>query len=814
MFTSKLYTLLDARYTLRLLAKRPASTILSILVLAFGLGLSIFTFTTAITLAYKDIPLPEGGSIVRLCTGTSGDACGAFRAYEFSQIRSDISALDSIAVASGMIGNIESASIQVDLIVTETEWEMFSLAGVNAFMGRELREFDQTTESDPVIVLGYDSWQSIFGSDPDILDQRIKVNGSFRRIVGVMPEDYKFPANSQAWIPLKNQISKPLENSEIYVTVYARLKDGYTRNDASSELENLYKRIRLRYPLDPEEYGSQNFVQTMSANVSTLPMALVGGQVGVLALASMNLLSILVFLLVSINVGTLLLARINEQIKETAIRTALGGPVLRLLIQTMSENLFIVIAGVLLAILFAGLFLDLLNLFLLSTVAEEIPFWAHFEVDSSTLIAVLVFTVLTVFVTCITPGWRVVNGDFNSILRDGTRGAVGIKAGRVSKNIVTTAVSLITLLLYVGALAGSLALMYKDVYSIKAPPNLIKAEISLSANQYTDVEATQVLRSIGRQLDRTNTLDGSISFGSSGRLSIKPAEAVSTVENVSIALVQSVLGDFNVIEASLLEGRYFDTNETSVSQSVAIVSQTLAEKVWPSASPIGRELVILYSSTEVTRHRVIGMVSDTLISGRSILTPQSDAVYLPMSQSLHREVSIYAKYVGGKNEAFSTFREVILSNGVQYPIEVLDYEDEQEASIIAMNSGITLIIICGLFAFFVALMGIYGLSMNAVIMRTQEIGTKRALGATETRISREFILDGIKQIAFGVLMALIVSLPLSLLVFSSASAEYLAITIPMIIGVFLILFASLSVSVYYPVRWILRREPIEALRHQ
>ena len=814
MSIRKVYTLSDTRYTLRLLAKRPASTFLSILVLAFGLGLSIFTFTTAITFAYKDIPLPEGDSIVRLCTGESGSTCGAFRAYEFSQIRPDISALGSISVASGIIVNIESESLQVDLIATETEWELFSLAGVSAFMGRELREFDQTIESELVIVLGYDSWQSIFSSDPNILDQRIKVNGSFRRIVGVMPENYRFPANSQAWIPHRADRNNLLVNNETYTTVYARLKDGYTLNEASAELDNLYGRVRLQNPLDPEEYGSQNFVQTMSANVSTLPMALVGGRVGIMALAAMNLLSVLVFLLVSINVGTLLLARINEQIKDTAIRTALGGPTLRILIQAMSENVSIVIAGSILAILFAGLFLELLDLFLLSTVAEEIPFWINFQVDSSTLIAVLVFAVLTIVVTCIIPGWRVINGDFNSVLRDGTRGAVGIKAGRLSKNIVTLAVSLITFLLYVGTLACSFAFMYKDAYSIKEPPKLVKTDISLGANQYTSLEATQVLISIGQQLDQTNILRGSISIGFSGRLSIEPAGTESTVENGYFALVQSVLGDLQIVEASLLEGRYFETSETSVSQPVAIVSQSLAEKVWPSASAVGKELEISYNSREFTSHRVIGMVSDTLISGQSIISPQSDAVYIPMSQSSHRDVSIYAKYVGDKNEAYSTFREVIISNGIQYPIEVSDYEDDQEATIIVMNSGITLIILCGLFAFFVALMGIYGLSMNSVIMRTQEIGTKRALGATETRISREFILNGFRQVTFGVSIALIISLPLSLLVFSSASTEYLAITIPMIIGVFAILFASLLVSVYYPVMRILQQEPIEALRHQ
>ena len=201
---------------------------------------------------------------------------------------------------------------------------MFPLAGVNAYMGRELREYDQDTEAEPVIVIGYDSWQSIFNNDPNILDQRIRLMVLSEEIVGVMPKEYKFPANSQAWIPLGTAKSNPLVNDETFVTGYARLRDGYTRKEASAELDSLYKRIRLQNPLEPEEYGLQNFVQTMSANISTLPMALIGGRLGIMALAALNLLSALVFFFVSINVGTLLLARINERIKDIAIRAALG----------------------------------------------------------------------------------------------------------------------------------------------------------------------------------------------------------------------------------------------------------------------------------------------------------------------------------------------------------------------------------------------------------------------------------------------------------------------------------------------------------
>lgn len=814
MSIRSLITTSDLKYTLRLLVQRPGSTLLSILVLACGLGLSIFTVTTAFTFAYKDIPLSNGEAIIRVCTGEKGNACGPFRAFEFLQIRSDISLLSSIVVGTSSLVHVESEGLQVDLIASETESGMFALSGVSAYLGRELREIDENADAEPVIVLSYDVWTSIFNSDPSIVDRTIRVDNEFRTVVGIMPDLYRFPANSQAWIPLKNSLSNPLENSKAYVTGYARVKKGVDKSEVSQEIDNLYKRMRTLYPLEPEEYGMQNVEQINSASVSTLPMALMGGRTGLIALAAMNMLSVLIFLLVSINVGTLLLARINERIKDIAIRAALGGPTPRLLVQTMSENIAITIAGGGLAILFAGFFLDLLNIFLTSTVKEEIPFWAVFTIDPSTFIAVVIFVFLTILVTCLIPGWRVVNGDFNSILRDGTRGAVGLRAGRASKNIVIAAVSLICLLLYAGALAGSFALLYKDAYSVEEAPNLIATELSLSSDQYTSNETLQLYRAISQELEQTDNILGSIIFGTNGRLGVGVDSSIGEAESGYVALAQSVFGSLKIVNAGLLEGRYFDDSDGVESPHVAIMSYSLTEKIWPNQPAIGKMIYFSDIGGERVNRRIVGVVTDTLISGQSILSPQADAVYIPMAQSLHMDSSLYVKYVGDSAESRSILRDVIYSNGIQNPIQISNYEEDQEAVVSVMNAGISLIMFCGLFAFFVALMGIYGLSSNAVVIRTQEIGTRRAIGATEARISKMFMNNGLKQVACGVLISAVISLPLSFLVFSSASTEFVVVAIPMVLVLGGTLFLSLIVSIYYPIQKILKMEPIEALRHQ
>lgn len=807
-----IFTKSDFNYTLRLLGKRPGSTLLSVLILAFGLGLSIFTITTAYTFSYKNIPLPGGKSVVRLCTGSENSSCGPFRAFEFSEMRSEVATLEDITVSTASQVYVETPSFSGNLLATTAEWGLFPLSGVNAHIGRSLREFDGNIGSEPVVALSYDTWRVISNSDTDIVDKTIRVNGEVRKVVGVMPEGYRFPSNSQVWMPIQESLVSPLQNDQVYVTAYARLKNGVSHESASAELNNLMRRVRSAYPLDVDEYGAQNVEHINSARVSTLPMALLGGRTGLLALTSVNVLSIFIFLLVCINVGTLLLARVNERIKDVSIRTALGAPMHRLLIQTMSENVFISIFGGVLAVLLAGFFLEVLNWFLNSTLSNDIPFWVIFGVDASTILGVVIFIILTIFLTCVVPGYKILNGDFNAVLRDGTRGSLGIKAGKASGYIVVAAISLISLLLYVGALAGSTAILYKNAYSGRDVENLVGAEFSLSPDQFSLAERNQIFESVSQQLKSAGNIENALLFGSAGRHEIRMESTVAEGESGHEALIQGTYGDLQAVGSTLLEGRYLTQQDVAEGPQVAIISQSLAMRIWPGESAVDKRILVNGGGYEQSWRRVVGVVSDTIISGQSILTPQSFAAYLPLSQTQQFDVSVYVKYLGNTNQASSALRDVLSANGAEPPVQVVNFADDIDSAVKAMNSGVTLIIVCGLFALLVALTGIYGLTSNAVILRTQEIGTRRALGATDKRISKAFILVGLKQVLIGILVTTVLCLPITYLFFSSASPEYIAIALPLLFLLISALVASLLIAIYIPIRAILKMEPMEALR--
>jgi len=775
--------------------------------------MSIFTITAAYTLAYKKIPIPEGGSVVRLCTGDAKNQCGPFRARELFEMRDELSSLSEIAVTTAAGAYLETESFGMSVFASQAESTLFPLSRTVALIGRTLQEYDQDASAEPVVVLSFETWSAVFNQDAAVINTKVKVDGIQRTIVGVMPEGFRFPANSQIWLPIEQSLLRPLQNDSLYVTAYARLLPGHSRNAASAQIGNVMKIFRTRNPLSVDEYGAQTFDQINGANVASLPMALVGGRTGILALAVINILAILIFLLVCINVGTLLLARVNERIRDVSIRVALGAPLHRLLAQTMSENVFISIIGGIMALFLAGFFLEILNWFLISTVKEEAPFWFEFSIDKSTILGVVIFILLTIVLTCTVPSLKIINGDFNSVMRDGTRGAVGIRVGKSSRNIVVAAIALISLLLYVGALAGSSALLYKGVFADRDTSNLIGANLPMPEDRYTINQRQQVFSSLYQQLSQSSVVERALIFGDAGRMDVDSNGATSET-SVYNALVQGVSGDLQAVSATLFEGRYLNDRDSPESPQVAVLSRSLADKLWPQGTAIDRQVWLSGESFEGIPRRVVGVVGDTLISGQSLITPQTDAIYIPLGQSPWLPVRAYIRYVGDASQASSLLRTAILSNGLEPPIQVVNFADDQAAAVKAMNSGLTLVISCGIFAFLVALTGIYGLTSNAVVLRTQEIGTRRALGATDSRISKMFVLNGLTRVLSGIAIAAVISLPISYLVFSTASAEFMAIAMPLLGALIAALIVSLLIAVYLPIKKILRMEPMEALRCQ
>src|SRR5690606_8193030 len=202
----------------------------------------------------------------------------------------------------------------------------------------------------------------------------------------------------------------------------AHLKPGVALSDINRQLPVIMQRIA-------EEYPETN--KTIGAAANTLPMR--DMRDGVSVVYSMYIVSILILVLASINVGNLLLSRAIERGKETAIRVALGAPRLRLMSQMLWESAIICSVGGVIGLMIVAWGLELTETITESFFVDGASFWWKFGLDGLTLTWFLRLVIGTILATWLLPAWKNSAENSNAVLRDGTRGALGKLAGRLSR---------------------------------------------------------------------------------------------------------------------------------------------------------------------------------------------------------------------------------------------------------------------------------------------------------------------------------------------------------------------------------------------
>lgn len=827
-----LFNKADLKYTLRLLAKKPGFTLLSILVLAGGLGISILAITISYTMLYKAVPTQNGKSIYHVCYGPSSVGCRPFKAYEFAQLRGDIGSLENVGIFVEDFFDFDIGDSFTTVSAVYTEWNMFEFSGGRPLLGRTLQAYDYLPEAEPVAVLGYKLWRNLFNANEDIVGSVVNLKGIPTRIVGVMPEGYRFPRVAEIWLPVSSPLLDPLEGNEESVNAFALLKEDASKESASNEIASLMRRVRQLNPVDPGRYYPNEFSRFLdesdTGHILSLPLAALGGPETVIIIGFINVIITCIFLLVCVNVGSLLLARTNERLKDVSIRVALGAPQRKLLVQTMGESAAICLIGGLLAFLLAGAGLELINFVLTSrnpTFQQQVlAFWMEFHVDSSTLLAVLLFLSLTLYFTSILPCRRLISGDFNTVMRDGTRGALGLRTGRFSRSLVMVTVTLITVLVYVASIAYGAVSPLKQRIGAEDVANEVSTSVTLPADEYSLQERERFYQSLDNTL-RQDPAVSAVSIGTilsygTGMESMDSGRAEQA--QIARAPVIAVFGPPALQEANLLEGRLLNTQDSAGSPAAALISRSLATTLWPDRSPLGESLRFADGRPEVMGSvwRVVGVVSDRA----NMIDPLSSdtaMAYVPLSQVKVDRISIHVKASDpGAGSRVNLERAAVLLGrfirdydpGIDF---ILEYAEDIQVMVVGLiNSLIALSFGLVLFALLVALVGVYGLTQNSVQLMTQELGTRRALGATDRRIGRLLLLRGSRQVLVAFLVATLVISPIAFLTIVLMGPAFLAPILVQVAISMLCLCVVVTLAIYFPIRNILKMEPADALRYE
>jgi putative ABC transport system permease protein len=834
---------LDMKYTFRQLTRKPGFVLLAILVLAGGLGLSLMSFTISYSMTYKTLPMPNGERIVHVCTRAKTNNCGPFNAFEFAQIRSQIKSLENIGIytiRNNVPVTYENVPASSDVIYTEPN--LFALTGSTALLGRTLEPFDLAADAQPVVVVGYDYWQQYLGGATDVVGKFLRIASEPARIVGVMPEGYSMPWADQLWMPVPQGFLQPLQGSLLPINTFALLKDGVSMQEADAEIHNLVAGLREQYPYDAARqptadplrlYTSINvggIDRVNTGHVNVFPLSEFGRIGSAIIIFLINIFTVLIFLLACINAGTLLLARTNERLRDISIRVALGAPRWRLFIQSLGENVVIVVCGGLLALLLAGIGLELVSLIFNSLSGQILAFWMQFHLDASTLAGALLFIALTILLTGGIPIWRLINGNFNAAMRDGTRGALGLRAGRMNRALVITSISIVTVLMAVIAVAMSF--VYPETRSWRSvPDNTLFAQFRLDAGQYDLQRQQQFRQAVAEQLIAdpavAYVLVGT-GFGNA-RVQVETAVDIDAESGITAQILaagpNNPLPEDVSFDASdvptLREGRYLNEFDQVDSPSVAVISQALADTLWPGASALGKRVRIMgVPAVAETWREVVGVYSTSRERNSRLFNTRAETVTLPFTQvsnaGLTTQVTMFAQSAEQVESAKVAAARVIAGLDADLAVQFADIGQMLGGLSRSVGIGTNLALAMGLFTFLVAIAGIYGLAQNAVQMATQEIGTRRALGATDKSVGRTFLRRGTRQLLTGFVVALLIGLPFLYIVNTIAASLGLSMAAPLLvmIVVLVLLYCTILLAILLPIRRILRLEPAEALRYE
>jgi predicted permease len=808
----------DIKYAWRLLLKTPSFTSITIVVLAIGLGLSIYMFSIINMLAYKQLDIPHYERLVMIDAVVDGmENQGNVYAHDYDYMKQrqqsfeEFSAYISISLS---LSNGKEAQRYEGAYIEPTA---FSLFGGHAHLGRTFIDSDVKkafvdTERNPdhsdVVIISYQVWQEYYNEIPDVIGKTVQVNGKVHTVIGVMNEGFAYPMNESIWVPVKVAANQKAGQGGWSVSIAALLKPGITIEMADKELMTYSKELTEKYPESNTNVAmhSRTLVRMVMDNSMMIVYLLTGATIFIMAL-------------VIANVGNLMLARAMERSKEVAIRSALGAPRSRIIRQMLFETLIICFIGGFFGIILAGWGLDITRP-LFQTFGGGVSWWTFsLEKEELTIAGLIIF--VTSILTGLFPAIKASNTDINSTLRDGTRGAQSKNSAKLTKVLVSTEIFLSCALLI---LAGVMIFGVNDAinadYGFKSK-GMLTARFTLNTDNYKqtserNIYHQQLIRLLKQNPSIENATTASALPGrSSGRQSIQVEDLSNQNKQYPRSYFMTISKNyFEFLGVTLLEGRAFNDSDTVDSLPVVIVGANFAKQFWPNSSAIGKRIKTEPSNPESEWRTIVG-VSNHLIHAQPFGEDQfRSAIYVPNGQLAYQYQYVAIKTALDPYQLQKTLIDTAAKVDSNIPLyHVFSLSDRLENRVGAMVFVGKIFIIFGVLALILAAAGIYGIMSRSVTQRTQEFGVRRALGAIDKDIYRLLLKQGITMLISGISIGAVLGyFAVNMLsgVLLTLGGYYVAVATTVLLTISLTFIAATLI----PAFTVLKIEPNSALRYE
>jgi predicted permease len=799
----------DAGFALRQLRKTPGFTLAAILILALGIGATTAIFSGLYGVVLRPLPFPHPGRIVFLWSFDQGEprsvSPGNFREFQRS-----LHSLAHLAATRGGDFTLVRREGPERVSGVRATAEYFAALGARPALGRVFSPGDDRPGREQIAVLSHRLWRGRFAADPGVVGSAIRLNGLFYTVIGVMPADFDLRADGpELWVPLVLTAAEDTSFSNSYLRLVGRLRPGISLARAQGEVDAVARRLALEHPEDDARYRAR-LEGFLDGTVGGFRKRLVVLQGAVLC----------VLLIACVNVANLLLARGASRSREIAIRAALGAGRGRIVRQLLTESLVLGLGGVAAGLAFAAGMLQGLR----NASPAGIPRLDQVRIDGPVLAFALALGLAATFVFGLVPALRLARPDLQGMLKEGGRSlGAGSPRDRMRSGLLVVEVALALVLLVGAGLLIRSAVQLGRVELGFEPARVLTAQVAVPQGGERNLpRSVQVFERVAAEVRRLPGVE------SAALVTILPLSRNHSSSTVNLDRPEPRPGEelegnvrvvtpdyFKTLGVPLLAGRDFDGRDRQGGRRVVVVNRSLARQAWPGRAAVGQRLWY-YDKVWL---EVVGVVGD--IRQGKLSDDVRPELYVPLEQappftwsSDDVSMALAVRAIPGVDDPAAlapALREAVRAADPAVPLYAVATLEEIRATLFALTRLNTLLLLgLGVIGLLLAAVGIYGVIAYHVGQRTQEIGLRMALGATEGKVLSLIVGQAMRPVLAGLVLGVAGAAALTRvmtgILFGVSATDPATFA-----GVVLVLAAAALLASWAPARRASRVEPTRAL---
>ncbi|HSL54952.1 MAG TPA: ABC transporter permease [Pyrinomonadaceae bacterium] len=742
----------DLNHSIRSLIRHPAFTAVAVITLTLAIGVNTTIFSVVNAVLLKALPFREPQQLVSVHRAPTATGLPGIAGYQYLAWKDRSTSFDDLAAFTDNNFNLTGNGEPERISCAQVTSSLFTTLGVQPVRGRFFLPEEDKPGANKVAVVSEAFWQRRYGRDESILQSTLTLDNKPYAIVGVVPNNFRFPGEFDVWLPLTLDPVKEFQGDWMQlVDVVGRLKPTATLPAAQSDLTLIARQA--------SEEGKKEPLPRADVEIAPLQQQLVAG-VRLTVLVLWGAVG-LVMLLACVNVASLMISRTLARQREMAVRAAVGARRWQLIRQLLTESVLVGLAGGALGLLVAVWGTRAIGSLVPKDFASSVYDLNNIRLDWRVFAFTLGLSVLTGIVFGLAPALTASRPDLIGALRNSrAQGLMSFGLRSFRGWLVVSELALaVVLLLGAGLLVRSFNKLVNVDLGFERE-NVLTARIGLPRSKYA--KPAQVRAFYDELLQRVKALPGVESAGTINHTPLTGFGMIAFIgvegnpppdqkkdPPVGIGIVSPEY--FQTMKIPLLSGRHTDARDTADAQQVAIVNQAFANRFFPNGDALGKRVSFGCEESAGFCRTIVGVTGN--IRQESITAEVTPEIYVPFAQMHVNGVTLLVRTNSDPLALARSVRNEVLAIDNSQPVYDVKTLAQRVNDAVAVSRTLTVLFAAfALLALVLGAVGIYGIISYSVTQRTHEIGIRMALGAQAANVLSLIMKNGLTLVLTGIVI--------------------------------------------------------------